>query len=513
MANIIFKNVTKVYGNQTYGLIDFDCEIKSGEFITVIGSSGSGKTTFLKLIAGLLKPDCGEMYINDILVNGIAPQKRDVAMMFQEYVLYPNFNVFDNVAAYLKFQKIETDVIFKTVMNALDLFGISELANRRIKELSGGQKQRVALAKLFVRTPGVILLDEPLSNVDEASRVEYRKNILMLKQMLPDTTFVYVTHNLSEALTDASRVLVIEEGRNICFTSPSNLINYPPNLDIAEMLNNQALDIQHMDREAGLNMFNDIYRQTIEEEYRAFSVIKAAKHYLGYDEKGQLIGGAKEILSLPAILKGKELQFETFSITLNDELYSRLLGNSKDIMVSFKLSKIHNDYKPGDIKLPMQVVGDSDFYQLILFGDKKFMIHKNDQRDAENGYFNPNDLIIKDLNENKVLANYIIYPNQTRVETNGRYVRIGKDKLMINKRGTMIIGLSDITGIVNRKELNTLRIKSILSEELINDEYKLIYALVEGFKHYICFYLPKNYVIQYNQKNYIKINLEKIKFM
>ena len=157
MANIIFKNVTKVYGNQTYGLIDFDCKIKSGEFITVIGSSGSGKTTFLKLIAGLLKPDCGEMYINDILVNGIAPQKRDVAMMFQEYVLYPNFNVFDNVAAYLKFQKIEADVIFKTVMNALDLFGISELANRRIKELSGGQKQRVALAKLFVRTPGVIL--------------------------------------------------------------------------------------------------------------------------------------------------------------------------------------------------------------------------------------------------------------------------------------------------------------------------------------------------------------------
>ena len=144
MAKIELKYVSKLYDNENYGLYDFSVSIESGTFVTVLGNSGSGKSTLLKLIAGLLKPDAGEIYIDDQLVNNVPPQKRDIAMMFQEYVLYPNYYVYDNIAAYLRFIKTDEEIIRQKVLEVSKLFDIEDILNRKVKEISGGQMQRVA---------------------------------------------------------------------------------------------------------------------------------------------------------------------------------------------------------------------------------------------------------------------------------------------------------------------------------------------------------------------------------
>ena len=232
MASLSLKHIYKKYPGGVTAVSDFDLEIKDKEFLIFVGPSGCGKSTTLRMIAGLEEISEGELYIGDRYVNDVAPKDRDIAMVFQNYALYPHMTVFDNMAFGLKLRKIPKEEIKRRVEEAARILDISHLLERRPKALSGGQKQRVALGRAIVRNPKVFLLDEPLSNLDAKLRASMRTELTKLHQKV-GTTFIYVTHDQVEAMTMATRIVVMRDGLIQQVDTPQNLYDYPTNLFVA----------------------------------------------------------------------------------------------------------------------------------------------------------------------------------------------------------------------------------------------------------------------------------------
>ncbi len=232
MANVSLKNVYKIYAGGVQAVSDFNLDIEDKEFIVLVGPSGCGKTTTLRMVAGLEEISDGELYIGDKLMNDVAPKDRDIAMVFQNYALYPHMTVYDNMAFGLKLRRMPKAEIDRRVKEAAKTLGIDHLLTRRPKALSGGQRQRVALGRAIVREPKVFLMDEPLSNLDAKLRVQMRAEIIRLHQRL-QTTFIYVTHDQTEAMTMGTRIVVMKDGFIQQIDSPQNLYNKPVNLFVA----------------------------------------------------------------------------------------------------------------------------------------------------------------------------------------------------------------------------------------------------------------------------------------
>ena len=232
MASVTLKHIYKVYTGGVTAVSDFCLEVKDKEFIILVGPSGCGKTTTLRMIAGLEEITEGELFIGDRLVNDIAPKDRDIAMVFQNYALYPHMTVFDNMAFGLKLRKTPKEEIKRRVEEAARILDITHLLERRPKALSGGQKQRVALGRAIVREPKVFLLDEPLSNLDAKLRAQMRTELTKIHQKL-GTTFVYVTHDQVEAMTMATRIVVMKDGLIQQVATPQNLYDLPVNVFVA----------------------------------------------------------------------------------------------------------------------------------------------------------------------------------------------------------------------------------------------------------------------------------------
>lgn len=232
MASVKLEHIYKVYTGGTKAVTDMTLEMKDGEFIVLVGPSGCGKSTTLRMIAGLEEISAGELYIGDQIVNDMEPKDRDIAMVFQNYALYPQMTVYENMAFGLKLRHVPNDVIQQKVMWAADILGLTELLDRKPRAMSGGQRQRVALGRAILRDPKVMLLDEPLSNLDAKLRASMRTEIAKLHKRLK-TTFVYVTHDQTEAMTLGDRVVVIKKGIVQQFDSPKNLYDYPANLFVA----------------------------------------------------------------------------------------------------------------------------------------------------------------------------------------------------------------------------------------------------------------------------------------
>ena len=232
MAGISLKEIYKVYPGDVTAVNDFNLEIKDKEFIILVGPSGCGKSTTLRMIAGLEEITKGELYIGDKLVNEVAPKDRDIAMVFQNYALYPHMSVYKNMAFGLKLRKVPKNEIDRKVKEAAKILDIEELLERKPKALSGGQRQRVALGRAMVRNPAVFLLDEPLSNLDAKLRASMRTEITKLHKKL-GTTFVYVTHDQTEAMTMGDRIVVMHQGFIQQVDTPQNLYDNPCNLFVA----------------------------------------------------------------------------------------------------------------------------------------------------------------------------------------------------------------------------------------------------------------------------------------
>ncbi len=232
MASLSLKHIYKKYPGGVTAVSDFCLEIKDKEFLVLVGPSGCGKSTTLRMIAGLEEISEGELFIGDKLVNDVAPKDRDIAMVFQNYALYPHMSVFDNMAFGLKLRKTPKEEIKRRVEEAARILDITHLLDRKPKALSGGQKQRVALGRAIVRNPKVFLLDEPLSNLDAKLRATMRTELTKIHQRV-GTTFVYVTHDQVEAMTMATRIVVMKDGLIQQGDTPQNLYDLPVKLFVA----------------------------------------------------------------------------------------------------------------------------------------------------------------------------------------------------------------------------------------------------------------------------------------
>ena len=241
MASISLNHIKKVYPGDIEVISDLNLQIKDKEFVVLVGPSGCGKSTTLRMIAGLEEISDGEMYIGDRKVNDVAPKDRDIAMVFQNYALYPHMTVYKNMAFALKLRKTPKDEIDRKVHEAAKVLDIEHLLNRKPKQLSGGQRQRVALGRAMVRDPAVFLLDEPLSNLDAKLRTQMRTEIIKLHQKL-DTTFVYVTHDQTEAMTMGDRIVVMKGGEIQQADTPQTLYDHPCNLFVAGFIGSPQMN-------------------------------------------------------------------------------------------------------------------------------------------------------------------------------------------------------------------------------------------------------------------------------
>lgn len=231
MSKVVLKNVSKKYDKKTV-INGIDLEINDKEFLVLVGASGCGKSTVLRMIAGLEEISSGEIYIEDQKVNDVAPKDRDIAFVFQSYALYPHMTVRENIAFGLKMRKFDKKIIEEKVQEAAKILDLTEYLDRKPKQLSGGQRQRVALGRALVRNPKVFLMDEPLSNLDAKLRVQMRSEIKKLHKKL-QTTFIYVTHDQTEALTMGDRIVVLDKGVIQQIDTPEEIYNNPANTFVA----------------------------------------------------------------------------------------------------------------------------------------------------------------------------------------------------------------------------------------------------------------------------------------
>ena len=251
MSKIVIKNLEKSFGDNKV-INDFNININDGEFIVLVGPSGCGKSTLLRMISGLESINQGEIFLDEKLINNLLPSKREIAMVFQSYALYPHMSVFENMSFGLKMEKINKDEINQKVNDAATTLQIKDLLERKPKQLSGGQRQRVAIGRAITRNPKVFLFDEPLSNLDAALRSEMRVEISKLHKKLK-SNIIYVTHDQIEAMTLADRIVVLNKGNIEQFGTPSEIYSDPNNIFVAEFIGSPKMNIIKINKEQIVN--------------------------------------------------------------------------------------------------------------------------------------------------------------------------------------------------------------------------------------------------------------------
>lgn len=313
MANLSLKNINKVYDNNVQAVFDFNLDIEDKEFIVFVGPSGCGKSTTLRMIAGLEEITAGDLYIDGVHMNEVAPKDREIAMVFQSYALYPHMTVYENMAFGLKLKKTPKDEIDRRVKEAAKILEIESYLNRKPKALSGGQRQRVALGRAIVRNAKVFLMDEPLSNLDAKLRVQMRSELIKLHENINATT-IYVTHDQTEAMTMASRIVVMKDGYIQQIGTPKEIYNSPVNMFVAGFMGAPAM-----------NFIRGTYRNS---QFHVGSIAINLPEFmtkdLGAYENKEVVFGVR-----PEDLHGENIVAETYpssKISYNIEV-SELLGH------------------------------------------------------------------------------------------------------------------------------------------------------------------------------------------
>ncbi|PFJ16899.1 sugar ABC transporter ATP-binding protein [Bacillus cereus] len=282
MAELLLKNIYKIYDNNVTAVKDFNLHIKDKEFIVFVGPSGCGKSTTLRMIAGLEDISKGDFYIDKERVNDVAPKDRNIAMVFQNYALYPHMSIYDNMAFGLKLRKLPKDEIDLHVRNAAKILGLETYLDRKPKALSGGQRQRVALGRAIVRDAKIFLMDEPLSNLDAKLRVSMRSEISKLHQRLGTTT-IYVTHDQTEAMTMGSRLVVMKDGIIQQVGTPKEVYDNPENVFVGSFIGSPAMNFFNGTLQDGLFHTEDVKIAVPKEKLKDLE----AK---GYDKKEFILG-------------------------------------------------------------------------------------------------------------------------------------------------------------------------------------------------------------------------------
>lgn len=355
MGGIILKDIGKIYPGGVEAVSDFNLEIQDKEFIVFVGPSGCGKSTVLRMIAGLEEITSGELYIDGEMVNYVEPKDRDIAMVFQNYALYPHMTVYKNLAFALSLRKMPKNEIDKKVRETAKILEIEELLSRKPKALSGGQRQRVALGRAMVRDPKAFLLDEPLSNLDAKLRASTRTEITKLHKDL-ETTFIYVTHDQTEAMTMADRIVVMKDGRIHQVGSPQELYNNPINIFVAGFIGTPQMNFiearllrdesNYFLRIDDINfpLPEDRYSREILKEYldkeivvgvRSEDVVEIDDNRQGLDAKIEVAEHMGSEIFVYIDYKSNKI-IAKFGSDLNNSINDR-----NGIKVAFKMNKIH----------------------------------------------------------------------------------------------------------------------------------------------------------------------------
>ena len=306
MASLSLKGIGKRYPNGFEAVKDFNLEIEDQEFIIFVGPSGCGKSTTLRMIAGLEEITTGDLFIDGKRMNEVEPKDRDIAMVFQNYALYPHMTVFDNMAFGLKLRKVPKEVIEQKVLEAAKILDLEQLLDRRPKALSGGQRQRVAMGRAIVRNPKVFLMDEPLSNLDAKLRVQMRAEIASLHQRL-GATIIYVTHDQTEAMTLGTRIVVLKDGVIQQVDTPKKLYNEPQNLFVAGFIGSPQMNF--------IDALCKVNGEEVRLEFGGFSMVlppQKAKKLIdgGYADKTVVMG------IRPDDIDDSQIQIETYGDTV-----------------------------------------------------------------------------------------------------------------------------------------------------------------------------------------------------
>ncbi len=358
MASVSLRHIFKKYPGGVTAVSDFNLEIKDKEFLVLVGPSGCGKTTTLRMIAGLEEITEGELYIGDRLVNDVAPKDRKIAMVFQNYALYPHMTVFENMAFGLKLNKTPKEEIKRRVEEAARILDISHLLDRKPKALSGGQKQRVALGRAIVRNPMVFLLDEPLSNLDAKLRATMRTELTKLHNRV-GTTFIYVTHDQTEAMTMATRIVVMKDGVIQQVDTPQNLYDSPCNIFVAGFIGTPQMNfingtLVKQGEDVFLNFENNMLKLPVEKasnpalaEYIGKEVVCGLRPECIHDSASQISAYADSAVQAHVDvteLMGAEIYL--YLVVGESQLTARVSSRStaragQDITVAFDMTRIH----------------------------------------------------------------------------------------------------------------------------------------------------------------------------
>ena len=327
MASLSLKNICKVYPNGFEAVKNFNLEIADKEFIIFVGPSGCGKSTTLRMIAGLEDISSGELKIGDRVVNDVEPKDRDIAMVFQNYALYPHMTVYDNMAFGLKLRKVPKDEIDKRVREAARVLDIEHLLDRKPKALSGGQRQRVALGRAMVRNPAVFLLDEPLSNLDAKLRNQMRAEIIKLRQKI-NTTFLYVTHDQTEAMTLGDRIVIMKDGFIQQIGTPQEVFDHPANLFAADFIGTPQMN------------FFDAELQREGDRYENKQQRLAAKGVAG---QHVTLGVRPQHISLQCESGSVKARMDVFEM-MGSEIHLHANVNGRDMVIIVPTTDINGNY-------------------------------------------------------------------------------------------------------------------------------------------------------------------------
>jgi multiple sugar transport system ATP-binding protein len=344
MAKVTFKNIKKVYEKDVVAVQDFNLEIDDKEFVVLVGPSGCGKSTTLRMAAGLEEITEGELYIGDQLVNEIAPKDRDIAMVFQNYALYPHMTVYENLAFALKLRKFKKSEIDKKVREAAEILDITSLLERKPKALSGGQRQRVAIGRAIVRQPQVFLMDEPLSNLDAKLRNQMRAEIIKLRQSV-HTTFIYVTHDQTEAMTLGDRIVIMKDGFIQQVGRPQEVYNHPGNLFVAGFIGTPQMNFfdarleydaaQYRVNVGGAVIVLPDDMQAILKNHN----VKPAEVTLGVRPEHLELASFNQAGTKAAIVDVSEM--------MGSEIYLHVTADGKDCVIRIATTDLPDDHKNG----------------------------------------------------------------------------------------------------------------------------------------------------------------------
>ena len=344
MASVKLTDVKKIYDNKVTAVHDFNLEIADKEFVVFVGPSGCGKSTTLRMIAGLEDISDGTVEIDGVVVNDLQPKDRDIAMVFQNYALYPHMTVYDNIAFSLRLKKMPEDQVYEKVTNAAEILGITEYLTRKPRALSGGQRQRVAIGRAMVRNAKVFLMDEPLSNLDAKLRNQMRAEIILLRQKL-DTTFVYVTHDQTEAMTLGDRIVIMRDGIIEQVGTPTEVFEMPHNIFVAEFIGAPKMNLIHTQLEAAngkyyVRPFGARIEVTGEkgEELRKAG-IASQEITLGVRPEHMVLSDAKDESAIPCTLEVNEMMGSELHLHVYTEDDTRLIVRIPTINLTLEQRK------------------------------------------------------------------------------------------------------------------------------------------------------------------------------